>query len=139
VVKVERRATLEEIVRVAEKIDITKFPDDLINKVAEAKNFEDLPDDLQGFIITTGGLLRMAREGKDSLAENEFVEAINDFYIDILLEYNVRKGFLIRIGNWSYKTMQECKYKLTEKGEKEGKRILRELINEDKEKVRYIG
>jgi len=136
---VERRATLEEIVRVAEKIDITKFPDDLINKVAEAKNFEDLPDDLQGFIITTGGLLRMAREGKDSLAENEFVEAINDFYIDILLEYNVRKGFLIRIGNWSYKTMQECKYKLTEKGEKEGKRILRELINEDKEKVRYIG
>ena len=35
----ERRATLEEIVRVAEKIDITKFPDDLINKVAEAKNF----------------------------------------------------------------------------------------------------
>ena len=135
----ERKPTLEEIVRVAEKIDITKFPDDLVNKVAEAKNFEDLPDDLQGFIITTGGLLRMAREGKDSLTENEFVEAIKDFYIDILLEYNVRKGLLIRIGKWSYKTMQECKYKLTEKGEKEGKRILRELINEDKEKVRYIG
>ena len=135
----ERRATLEEIVRVAEKIDITKFPDDLINKVAEAKNFEDLPDDLQGFIITTGGLLRMAREGKEKLTEEELVEAINDFYIDLVLEYNVRKGFLERIGKWSHKTMQECKYKLTEKGEKEGKRILRELISGDKERIRYIG
>ena len=135
----ERRATLEEIVRVAEKIDITKFPDDLINKVAEAKNFEDLPDDLQGFIITTGGLLRMAREGKEKLTEEELVEAINDFYIDLVLEYNVRKGFLERIGKWSYKTMQECRYKLTEKGKKKGKKILEELINEDRERVRYIG
>jgi hypothetical protein len=81
----------------------------------------------------------MAREGKEKLTEEEFVEAINDFYIDILLEYNVRKGLLIRIGNWSYKTMQECRYKLTEKGKKEGERILRELINEENEKVRYIG
>jgi hypothetical protein len=138
-VRVERRATLEEIVRVAEKINITKLPDDLINKVAESKKFEDIPKDIQSFIITAGGLLRMAREGKEKLTEEEFVEAINDFYIDILLEYNVRKGYLVRIGNWSYKTMQECKYKLTEKGEKEGERILRELINEDNEKVRYIG
>jgi hypothetical protein len=124
---------------VAEKIDITKLPDDLINKVADSKKFEDIPEDIQSFIITAGGLLRMAREGKEKLTEEEFVEAINDFYIDILLEYNVRKGFLIRIGDWNYKTMQECRYKLTEKGKKEGKRILRELINEENEKVRYIG
>jgi hypothetical protein len=124
---------------VAEKVDITKLPDNLINKVADSKKFEDIPEDIQSFIITTGGLLRMAREGKEKLTEEEFVEAINDFYIDILLEYNVRKGYLVRIGNWNYKTMQECKYKLTEKGKKEGERILRELINEDNEKVRYIG
>jgi len=135
----EGRPTLEEIVKVAKKLDITKLPDDLVNKVANSKKFEDLPKDIQSFIITAGGLLRMAREGKDSLAENEFVEAINDFYIDLVLEYNVRKGFLERIGKWSYKTMQECKYKLTEKGEKEGERILRELISGDKERIRYIG
>lgn len=135
----ERKPTLEEIVRVAEKIDITKLPDDLINKVAYSKKLDDIPKDIQSFIIVTGGLLRMAKEGKNSLTEEEFVEAINDFFVDILLEYCVRKGLLIRIGKWSYKTMDECKYKLTEKGEKEGERILRELINEDKEKVRYIG
>jgi len=105
----EKPRILKEIVKDAEKIDITKLPDDLINKVAESK-FEDLPDDIKDFIILTGGTLKMAREGRISLTKKEFIEAANEFYVQFLLEYLVRKGFLKRLGKWSYKTMLDLEY-----------------------------
>jgi hypothetical protein len=105
----EKPRILKEIVKDAEKTDITKLPDDLINKVAESK-FEDLPDDIKDFIILTGGTLKMAREGRISLTKKEFIEAANEFYVQFLLEYLVRKGFLKRLGKWSYKTMLDLEY-----------------------------
>jgi hypothetical protein len=141
--KVEKEMSDEEyiksIIECAKMIDITKLDDKMLEEVARSKRFSNLPKKLQCDIMLIACVLKQAQLNK-RLSEKEVIEAVNDFYIELCLEYLVRKGLMKRIGKWGYKSFGKCAYKLTKKGEKEGKKLFEKLKRKwEKENLTYIG
>jgi hypothetical protein len=131
---------MKRIIECAKKIDITKVDSKVLEEIAKSKNLLDLPEELQCDIMIIGSILLQAQLNKKELSEEEMTKAANIFYIELCLEYLVRKGLMERIGEWNYKNFGKCEYKLTEKGKEEGEKFLEKLRKEwEKENLRYIG
>lgn len=110
---------IKKTIKLAEKIDMTKFKDSFVKKVADAKNFDDLPQKIIDDILLIAGTICQARN-KGSFTKKECEKATEELYINLLLEANVRKGWMKRIGKWRYDN-DTAKYKITKKGEREVK------------------
>jgi len=113
--------TVEEVVKDADLIDITKIDDDLVDEVGRVTDFDNLSKTTQKRIILLGMTIKMAEEGKNGLTLEEVIEATNEFYVELLLEYLVRMKILERRGKWSWRTRKQCEYRLSEGG----KRVLK--------------
>jgi len=138
-------AEIKKIKEIAENFDITKVPDKILEKIADTKSFEEAINqkDIGEYILGISFILGCAKKNKNSLTEKEFGEEAFNFYIELLLEYMVRKGMLERDGKWTYKTSNEVRYRETKKGEEEAIKILKEMVKKNlkssSEKPNYIG
>jgi len=97
--------------------DITKLDDRLVRKIAEAGTLDKAMEDVEAsmFLTCAAAILGCAKKGKESLSEEELAEEVEKLYLDVCLEYLVRKGCLERLDKWSYDTAENCRYRITEK------------------------
>ena len=117
---------MKDLVDLAEKMDITKMKEEMINKVMNVKSFAELDEDLRCDIMLMGMVLKEAKL-KRGLSEEEVCNACNEMYIEMVLEGLVRKGDVERIGKWRWDTFDKCEYRLTKQGESSAVQLLKKL------------
>jgi len=110
----DEKVSLEELIEAAENFDITKLTYRTVASIAKTKNLEEAMEnpDTARFLTTTALILGCARRKKDYLTDEELAEEIDKLYIDICLEYLVRRRILVREGRWTYENSPNCRYRL---------------------------